>query len=100
MWGILKKFRVARYVVPGKADLNRPIPPAMKKSLLLLSSAAVLVQLLGQGETVLGLEEDGAVEVIADESGASIETQPEEFVRVGEEIWCRTAYREVHGAGR
>lgn len=72
----------------------------MKKSPMLLSSVAVLVQLLGQGETVLGLKEDGAVEVIADDSGASIETQPEEFVRVGEEIWCRSAYREVHGAGR
>jgi hypothetical protein len=69
----------------------------MKKLLLLLLASAAVISVLCRADSVLGLDEDGAVEVISDVSGADVAAQPEEFVRVGEQIWCRAAHSEIHG---
>jgi hypothetical protein len=72
----------------------------MKKSKHLLLAAALVATVFCQAESVLGLGEDGAVEVISDLSGADISAQPEEFVMIGEQIWCREAHAEIHDVRR
>lgn len=69
----------------------------MKKNSLTLLAAASLIAVIAHAGSVLGLEEDGSVEVISDVSGADVAAQPEEFLRIGEQTWCRAAHREIHG---
>ena len=81
-------------------ELALPITPNMKKSKHVLLAAALVATVFCQADSVLGLGEDGAVEVISDDSGADISAQPEEFVMIGEQIWCREAHAEIHGVRR
>ena len=90
---------MAWQVLQGGAFGHPSLSP-MKKSKHLLLAAALIVSVLCQAESVLGLGEDGAVEVISDHIGADISAQPEEFVKVGDQIWCRQAHAEIHGVRR
>jgi hypothetical protein len=69
----------------------------MKKLILLLLASAAVVSVLCRADSVFGLKKEGAVELVSDVSGADVSAQPEEFVRVGEQIWCRAAHTEIHG---
>jgi hypothetical protein len=69
----------------------------MKKTPLILLAAASVIVVFAQADSVLGLDDDGVVEVISDVSGADVAAQPEEFVRIGEQTWCRAAHFEIHG---
>ena len=99
MLGIRRSGRLAWKVLQG-GELGHLSMPQMKKSKHLLLAAALIVSVLCQAESVLGLGEDGAVEVISDHIGADISAQPEEFVKVGDQIWCREAHAEIHGVRR
>jgi hypothetical protein len=69
----------------------------MKKLFALIIAGVAVIALIARAETVLGEDGDGAIEIINDEPGADVATQPEEFVRNGEQIWCVKAHAEIHG---
>lgn len=68
----------------------------MKKLFALVIAGVAVAALIARAETVLGEDGDGAIEVLTDEPGADVAAQPEEFVRVGEQIWCAKAYADLH----
>jgi hypothetical protein len=65
----------------------------MKKLILLLALGGMTAALIVRAD----FGNDGDVELISDEPGADIATQPEEFVREGERLWCAQAYRDTYG---
>jgi hypothetical protein len=69
----------------------------MKKTPLILLAAASAIVAFAHADSVLVLDDDGAVEMISEVSGADVAAQPGEFVRIGEQTWCRAAHHELHG---